>query len=144
MHSSPYSSLCSAWLCSSSLLFHSATVMRLHHAFLLFHSKAMLDACHYLMLLLRLSTPNISITDLVVSFFSSYLIRLTYDSHAVPMLLFSFHIMPHALLTPFIFMQCMAMPSFSSFILPPLCGCLMHHFVSISWPCLMHTPTSCY
>ena len=42
------------------------------------------------------------------------LIRLTYDSHAVPMLLFSFHIMPHALLILFISVQCMAMSSFSS------------------------------
>ena len=34
------------------------------------------------------------------------------------MLLFSFHIMPHALLTPFIFVQCMAMLYFLSSILP--------------------------
>ena len=66
--------------------------------------------------LLRLSTPNIVSTDLVVFFlFFSYLIRLTYDSHAVSMLLFSFHIMPHALLTPFISVQCMAMSSFLLF-----------------------------
>ena len=57
---------------------------------------------------LRLSTPYSVLTDLVISLFL-YLIRLTYDSHAVPMFLFSFHIMPHALLTPFISVQCMAM-----------------------------------
>ena len=93
---------------------------------------------------LQLGTPNSVLTDLVVSFFSSYLIRLTYDSHAAPMFLFSLHIMPHALLIPFISMQCMAMPYFSSSILSPPCGCLMHHFISISWPCLMHASTSCY
>ena len=64
---------------------------------------------------LRLRPPNISITDLVVSFLSSYLIRLTYASHAVSMLLFSFHTMPHALLTLFISVQCMAMSSFLPF-----------------------------
>ena len=94
--------------------------------------------------LLWLNMPNISITDLVVSFLSSYLIRLTYDSHAVSMLLFSSHIMPHALLTPFISVQCMAMFYFFSSILPPPRGRLMHHFVSIPWPCLMHASTSCY
>ena len=57
--------------------------------------------------LLRLSTPNIISTDLVVSL-SFYLIRLTYDSHAVSMLLFSFHNMPHALLTSFISVQCIS------------------------------------
>ena len=51
--------------------------------------------------LLWLSTPNSNITDLVVFFPFLYLIRLTYDSHTVPMFLFSFHIMPHALLIPF-------------------------------------------
>ena len=61
--------------------------------------------------MLRLDTPNGVLTDLVVFFSSlSYLIRLTYDSHAVPMLLSSLHIMPHALLMPFISVQCMAMP----------------------------------
>ena len=93
---------------------------------------------------LRLGTPYSVLTDLVVFPFFLYLIRLTYDSHAVPMLLFSFHIMPHALLTPFISVQCMAMSYFFSSILPPLCGCLMHYFISISWPCLMHASTSCY
>ena len=92
--------------------------------------------------MLRLSTPNISTTNLVVSRFFLYLIRLTYDSHAVSMILFSFHIMPHALLT--ISVQCMAMPYFLSSILPPPCGRLMHHFVSIPWPCSMHASTSCY
>ena len=76
--------------------------------------------------------------------FLPYLIRLTYDSHAVSMLLFSFHIMPHALLTFFISMQSMAMSYFFPSILPPPCGCLMLYFVSIPWPCLMHTSTSCY
>ena len=33
------------------LLFHSATVMRLHHVILPFHSMAVLDACFHLMLL---------------------------------------------------------------------------------------------
>ena len=61
--------------------------------------------------LLRLGTPNSVLTDLVVFPFFSYLIRLTYDSHTVPMFLFSFHIMPHALLTFFISVQCMAMSS---------------------------------
>ena len=65
--------------------------------------------------LLRLSTPNIIQTDLVVSFLFLYLIRLTYDSHAVPMLLLSFHIMPHAPLTLFISVRCMAMSSFLLF-----------------------------
>ena len=60
---------------------------------------------------LRLGTPNSISTDLVVFLFVLYLIRLTYDSHAVPMLLFSFHIMPHAHLTSFISVQCMAMSS---------------------------------
>ena len=92
---------------------------------------------------LRLGTPNISTTDLVV-FLCLYLIRLTYNSHAVPMLLFSFHIMPHALLTSFISVQCMATLYFFSSILPPPCGCLMFSFVSISWPCLMHASTSCH
>ena len=40
MHSSSHSSLCSAWLCSSFLLFHSATTMQLLHAFLPFHGNA--------------------------------------------------------------------------------------------------------
>ena len=53
--------------------------------------------------------------DLVVSSLFFYLIRLTYDSHAVPMFLFSFHIMPHALLTPFISVQCKAMSPFLLF-----------------------------
>ena len=92
---------------------------------------------------LRLSTPNIISTDLVILLFL-YLIRLTYDSHAVSMLLFSLHIMPHALLTSFISMQCMAMPYFFPSILPPLCGRLMLYFLSILWPCLMHASTSCY
>ena len=93
--------------------------------------------------LLWLSTPNIISTDLVVSLFL-YLIRLTYDSHTVSMLLFSFHIMLHALLTSFISVQCMAMLYFFPSILPLPHGCLMHHFVPISWPCLMHASTSCY
>ena len=93
---------------------------------------------------LRLSMPNIITTDLVVFLLSLYLIRLTYDSYAVPMLPFSFHIMLHALLTPFISVQCMAMSYSFPSILPPPCGCLMHHFVSIPWPCLMHASTSCY
>ena len=59
--------------------------------------------------LLWLGMPNSVLTDLVIFLFFVYLIRLTYNSHAVPMLLFSFHIMPHALLTSFISMQCMAM-----------------------------------
>ena len=41
--------------------------------------------------------------------------QITHDSHAVFMFLFSFHIMPHALLTSFISVQCMAMPSFLFF-----------------------------
>ena len=40
--------------------------------------------------MLRLNTPNIISTDLVVFLLFPYLIRLTYDSHAAPMLLFSF------------------------------------------------------
>ena len=90
-------------------------------------------------LLLQLYTPNIILTDLVVSFFSSYLI----NNHAVPMLLFSFHIMPHAFLTSSISVQCMAMPYFFLSILPPPYGCLMLYFPSIPWPCLMHASTSC-
>ena len=93
---------------------------------------------------LRLGTPNSVLTDLVVFLLFLYLIRLTYDSHAVPMFLFSLHIMPHALLTPFISVLCMAMFYFFSSILPPPCGRLMHHFVSIPWPCLMHASSSCY
>ena len=93
---------------------------------------------------LRLAMPNSVLMDLVVFPLFLYLIRLTYDSHAVPMFLFSFHIMPHALPTPFISMQCMAMSYFFPSILPLPCGCLMHHFVSIPWPCLMHASTSCH
>ena len=40
MHSLPPSSPCSAWLCSSFLLFHSATTMWLHHDSLPFHGYA--------------------------------------------------------------------------------------------------------
>ena len=40
--------------------------------------------------MLRLSTPNIVSMDLVVFPFFLYLIRLTYDNHTAPMLLFSF------------------------------------------------------
>ena len=69
---------------------------------------------------LRLGTPNSVLTDLVVFLLFLYLIRLTYDSHAVPMLLSFFHIMPHAPLIPFISVQCMAM---SSFLLLPFCHC---------------------
>ena len=65
--------------------------------------------------LLRLGTPNSVLTDLVVFLLLLYLIRLTYDSHAVSMFLFPFHIMPHALLTLFISVQCMAMSSFLLF-----------------------------
>ena len=93
---------------------------------------------------LQLSTPNIISMDLVVSSSFLYLIRLTYDSHAVSMLLFSFHIIPHAHHTLFISVQCMAMLHFFSSILPPPCGCLMRYFLFISWPCLMHASTSCY
>ena len=74
--------------------------------------------------------------------FHPYLIRLTYGSHTVPMLLFSFHIMPHALLISFISVQCKAMLFPSILSLP--CGCLMLYFLSISWLCLMHTSTSCH
>ena len=48
--------------------------------------------------MLWLSTPNIISMDLDVSLFFLYLIRLTYDNHVVPMLLFSFH--THASCTP--------------------------------------------
>ena len=96
--------------------------------------------------LLRLNTPNINTTDLVVFLFFLYLIRLTYDSHAVS-LCFPFHFtsMPHAPLTSFISMQVhgYVFPFFSS-ILPPPCGCLMFYLLSISWPCSMHASTSCY
>ena len=37
------------YICSSFLLFHSATAMRLPYVSLRFHFMAMLDACHYLM-----------------------------------------------------------------------------------------------
>ena len=57
-----------------------------------------------------------------------YLIRLTYDSHAVSMLLFSFHIMPHAHLTLFISVQCMAMLFFPSL---PFCH---RHVVALCSP----------
>ena len=70
--------------------------------------------------MLRLGTPNSVLTDLVVFLFFLYLIRLTYNSHAVPMFLFSFHIMLHALLIAFIPVQCMAMLFLSSL---PFC----HH-----------------
>ena len=40
MHSSLHSSLCSAWLCSSFLLFHFTTAIRLLHVFLPFHGYA--------------------------------------------------------------------------------------------------------
>ena len=76
--------------------------------------------------------PNIDTTDLVVFFLFFYLIRLTYDSHAVSMLLLSFHIMPHALLTLFISVQCMAMSYFFSSILPLPCGHLMLYFHSMA------------
>ena len=75
---------------------------------------------HNRLRLLWLSTPNIFTTDLVVFLFFLYLIQLTYNSHAVPMLRFSFHIMPHALLTLFISMQSMAMFFPSSL---PFCHC---------------------
>ena len=65
--------------------------------------------------MLRLGTPYSVLTGLSRFSLFLYLIRLTYDSHAVPMFLFSFHIMPHALLIPFISVQCMAMPSFLLF-----------------------------
>ena len=61
--------------------------------------------------------PNIVSTDLVVFLFL-YLLKLTYDSHAVSMLLFSLHIIPHALLTSFISVQRMAMSSFLLFHSP--------------------------
>ena len=48
--------------------------------------------------LLRLGTPNSVLTDLVIFLFFLYLIQLTYDSHTVPMLLFSLH--THASCTP--------------------------------------------
>ena len=91
---------------------------------------------------LQLGTPNSILTNLVVFLFFLYLIQLTYNSHAVSMPPSSFHTIPHALLTSFISMQCMAMP-FSS-ILPLPCGYLMFYFLSISWLCLMHASTSCY
>ena len=91
--------------------------------------------------MLRLNMPNIILMDLVVSFFSSYLIRLTYNSHAVPMLLFSFH--THASCTPHLIhlhaVHGYVPFSFSS-ILPLPCSRLMFYFSSISWLCLMHAP----
>ena len=48
--------------------------------------------------MLQLNTPTIVSTDLVISLSSSYLIRLSNNSHAVPMLLFLFHL--HASCTP--------------------------------------------
>ena len=51
VHSSPSSSLCSAWLSLPFLLFYSATAVQLPHALLRFHSMAVLDARFYLMLL---------------------------------------------------------------------------------------------
>ena len=93
---------------------------------------------------LWLDTYNSITMDLVVFLFL-YLIQLTYDSHAAPMLLFSFH--THASCTPHsIHLHAVhgyVLPFFSS-ILPLPCGCLMFYFLSISWPCLIHTPTSCY
>ena len=65
---------------------------------------------------LQLGMPNSVLTGLVIFLlFFLYLIRLTYDSHAAPMLLLSFNIMPHALLTLLISVQCMAMSSFLRF-----------------------------
>ena len=51
MHFSFYSSPCSAWLCLTSLRFHSVTAMWLPHVSLRFHFMAVLDACFHLMLL---------------------------------------------------------------------------------------------
>ena len=113
---------------------HPATA----HPTLLHKADSIVAIC--LHKLLRLYTPNIILMDLVI--FLSYLIRLTYDSHAASMLLFSFHIMPHAHLTSFISVQCMAMLFFSS-ILPLPSGCLMSTFSSIPWLCLMHATNAC-
>ena len=41
--------------------------------------------------MLRLSMPNMITMDLVIFLFILYHIRLTYDSHAVPMFPFSLH-----------------------------------------------------
>ena len=78
------------------------------------YGYTMVYVVKYKIVVLRPNTPNIISTDLH-SRFLSFFIRLTYNSHAVPMFLFSFHIMPHAFLTPFISVQCMAMPSFLLF-----------------------------
>ena len=68
----------------------------------------------------------------------SYLIRLTYNSHAIPMLLFSFH--PHASCTPHSIHLCTVhdyVLLFFSSILPPPCGCIMlfFHFMAMLDAC---------
>ena len=73
--------------------------------------------------LLRLGTPNSNLMDLVVFPFFPFIL-------SAPMFLLSFHIMPHALLTSLIPMQCMAMPYFSP---PPFCH---RHVVASCFPSL--------
>ena len=95
--------------------------------------------------MLWLSTPNIVLMDLTISLFLSYLIKLTYGSHTVPMLLFSFH--THASCTPHLVhlhaVHGYVLPFFAS-ILPPPCSCLISCFVSIPLLCLMHTDTGIF
>ena len=85
---------------------------------LMYHQQPLLDAAWHMEDVLRLSTPNIISTDLVI-FFLSHLIRLTYKQpHCFLCFSFRFTPMPHALLTSLISVQCMAMSYSSSF---PFC-----------------------
>ena len=80
-------------------------------------------------LVLQLNMPNIVLMDLVVFFLFPYLIRLTYNSHTVPMLLFSSH--THASCTPHFIHLCAVhgyVLLFFSSILPPPYGCSMSFF----------------
>ena len=94
---------------------------------------------------LWLSTPNIALTDLVVSFllFFSYPINIWQPCCPYAFLFIS----PPCQCTPHLIHLCAVhgyVLLFFSSILPPPCGCLMLHFISIPWLCLMHAAISCY
>ena len=95
--------------------------------------------------LLRLSTPNIVSTDLVVFplLSLSYQINLWQPRCPYASLFFtSYRMHP----SPPIHLRAVHgyVLLFFASILPLPCGCLMFSFLSIPWPCLMHAYTSCY
>ena len=92
--------------------------------------------------LLRLYTPNIDTMHLpIFSLLLSYQINLWQPCCLHASLFFSHY----ASCTPYpIHLRAVHGYVFLSSISPPPCGCLMYHFVSILWPCLMHASTSCY